>query len=127
MMKRRDFFNGLAAGAVLLGSGTAALAQVDTLVNLSQSHMQAIKARLGQLFALQCVTTRNHYQAQLQSVDSAGRDEQFYLRFELREPEELSEDLYLLTARDGDEMLLHLMPSVSNGRAMEAVINLRTA
>lgn len=125
-MKRRKFFSGFAAAALLLGSGAGLSARTPVPINRLRLQMEACRARLGESFALHSVSGQRRYGAKLEAVNSAGRGEQFYLRFAVYQPGQFSEDLYKVIARDGQEMLLHMVPSVSEPNTLEAVVNLQT-
>lgn len=125
-MKRRDFSASLAAGSILAGSGISASAATNKPVALPQLQKQAFEARLDQPFSIQGTTNQTRIKAQLKAVDTAGKGEQFFVRFDAAQAAELTEDIYLLTANDGQEVLLHMQPSASDKNMLEAVINLHT-
>lgn len=126
-MKRRNFSAGLVAGTTIAGSGISASAVAGGKpVALPHMHKQAFEARLDQPFSIQGTTSQTRIKAQLKAVDSAGKGEQFFVRFDTAQAAELTEDIYLLTANDGQEVLLHMQPSASEKHTLEAVINLHT-
>ncbi len=126
-MKRRDFSASLAAGSILAGSGITASAATSQPVVLPHLQKQAFEAHLDQPFSIRGTSGQTRFKAQLKAVDTAGKGEQFFVRFSSTHSAELAEDIYLLTANDGQEMLLHMQPSVSDKHALEAVINLQTS
>ncbi len=125
-MKRRDFSASLAAGTILTGSGLSATAATSKPVALPHLHQQAFEARVDQSFSIQGTTNQTRIKAQLKTVDTAGQGEQFFVRFNAAQATDLTEDIYLLTASDGQEVLLHMQPSASDKNTLEAVINLHT-
>ena len=125
-MKRRHFSAGLAAGSVLAGASVSTSTIASTPVALPHLHKQAFEARLEQPFLVRGITDKSQFQMHLKAVDTAGKGEQFFVRFSTWQPAEFAEDIYLLTAHDGQEMLLHLLPSASDKHTLEAVINLHT-
>lgn len=124
-MKRRQFSAGLAAGTVLASSGVSAAVNSKP-VALPHMLKQAFEARLDQPFSLQGTAGQTRVKAQLKAVDEAGKGEQFFVRFSTSQAAGLGEDIYLLTANDGQEVLLHMQPSASDQHTLEAVINLHT-
>lgn len=127
-MKRRDFSISLTAGSVLLGMNTGfASTHIDTPV-LPYMQQQAFTARLQQNFHIQSFDGSTRCKVQLKTVDSISQNQQFIARFVgNKQSTPLVEDMYLLTAEDGQEILLHLQPSVSHPDTLAAVINLAAA
>jgi hypothetical protein len=125
-MNRRDFSLSLAAGSFLASSGMAAWAGTRQTLLLPHLQKQAFAACLNQPFTIRGTSSQTQFNAQLSSVDDAGKGEQFFVRFSGEQGVELTEDIYTLTATDGQEMLLHMQPSVSDPDTLEAVINLHT-
>ncbi len=128
-MKRRKFSAGLVAGTAIAGSGVSAstVAGVNP-VALPHMHKQAFQACLNQTFSLRGINDQSSCQLKLQAVEDAGEGEQFFVRFASNQHNEaFAEDMYLLKADSGQEMLLHLQPSASDKHTLEAVINLQTA
>jgi len=128
-MKRRHFSAGLVAGTAIAGSGisASALAEAKPVV-LPHMQKQAFEACLNQNFSLRGISTQASCQLKLQAVETAGQGEQFFVRFVAdKNNQAFAEDTYLLKANGGQEMLLHLQPSMSDKQTLEAVINLQTA
>lgn len=124
-MKRRDFSMGLTAGSVLLGMNAGfASTHIDTPA-LPYMQQQAFTARLQQSFHIQSLDGSTRCKVQLETVDSMSQNQQFIARFvSIKQNNPLVEDMYLLTSEDGQELLLHLQPSVSHPDTLAAVINL---
>lgn len=125
-MKRRQFSAGMAAGTVLAGTSVSASVSAKP-VALPHMQKQAFEVRLDQPFSIRGTTVPGRIKAQLKAVDTAGKGEQFFVRFSTSDATELSEDIYLVTASDGQEVLLHMQPSASDQHTLEAVINLQTS
>jgi len=125
-MNRRDFSLSLAAGSFLASTGVAAWAGSKQALQLPQLQKQAFVACLKHPFTIRGTSSQTRFNAQLSSVDDAGEGEQFFVRFTGEQGVELAEDIYALTANDGQKMLLHMQPSVSDPDTLEAVINLQT-
>lgn len=124
-MKRRELYIGALAGGALASGGVAGVAFSAGVGNghdrLATMSRKAFAARIGTGFTARAMTEGADRALRLDTVESDGHGQSFFARF--RGGDDPAEDLYLLRAADGETVMLHLQPSLSEPGVLEAIVN----
>lgn len=124
-MNRRDFSQSLLTAAALSTCGISLAMSSTSNVALSKMSKASFEAMLNQEFASRSLAANKTHALHLHTIESAGYDEQYYLRFRHSSAQQIEEDIYALISEQGEQIMLYLQASATDSKVLEAVVNLK--